>query len=155
VSRIDPLARAASAIRVRADELDDFAPPTPSVLAVGAGRVRTFSFPDGTSLVTTLGEKSGMTETITPSVGLSNRRGSMQREQQTDRIAQLRRLAAEIVQLPSTRARLLLLGEVRSGSFRLMRSCEPIRLGCKRTRGPQRGRMSDHEELAHALRRVR
>jgi YVTN family beta-propeller protein len=39
VSRIDPLSGAASAVRVRNGSLDDFAPPTPSVLAVGAGRV--------------------------------------------------------------------------------------------------------------------
>jgi branched-chain amino acid transport system substrate-binding protein len=39
VSRIDPLSRASSAIRVRSNVRDDFAPPTPGVLAIGAGRV--------------------------------------------------------------------------------------------------------------------
>jgi ABC-type branched-subunit amino acid transport system substrate-binding protein/DNA-binding beta-propeller fold protein YncE len=41
VSRIEPLSRATSAIRVRDNVLDDFAPPTPSVLAIGEGRVWT------------------------------------------------------------------------------------------------------------------
>jgi DNA-binding SARP family transcriptional activator/ABC-type branched-subunit amino acid transport system substrate-binding protein/DNA-binding beta-propeller fold protein YncE len=41
VSRIEPLSRAANAIRVRDNVLDDFAPATPSVLAIGAGRVWT------------------------------------------------------------------------------------------------------------------
>ena len=77
----------------------------------------------------------------------------MQREQRPERVAQLRRLAAEIVQLPSTWARSSLLGQVRSRIVSVdagpaypsgWDGSEP---------GGVEGRMSDREELAQALRR--
>jgi hypothetical protein len=75
----------------------------------------------------------------------------MQPKQQRDRVAQLRRLAIEIDQLPPTQARSLLLEEVR-GRIVSVDSGPAKPSGWDASQlGALEGRIDDREALAHAL----
>jgi hypothetical protein len=80
--------------------------------------------------------------------------GRMQPEQRSDRVAQLRRLAVEIDQLPPTRARSLLLEQVRTRLVSVDSGPAKPSGWAASQPGALEVPMSDREELAHALKRT-